>query len=89
MLIGVHSRKHSVYDYIPEMFQSKEFKSFTFSMINHINHSKYDEKNEKLIERVLPGINTKNSNETRAINYLEKETNSLENFIVNSDSNNN
>ena len=57
VFIKVHSRKHSVYDYMPEMFQSKEFKSFTFSMINHINHSKYDEKNEKLIERVLPGIN--------------------------------
>ena len=51
-------------------------------MINHINHSTYDKANEKSIERVLPDINTKISNQTKAINSLEK-------VIVNNDSNNN
>ena len=34
-------------------------------------------------------MNTKISNETRAINSIEEETSSLEKFIINSDSNNN
>ena len=67
---------------MPEMFQSKEFKSFTSKMMIHINHSTYDEKNEILIESVLPGINFKISNLTRAINSLEKVTSSLEKKLL-------
>ena len=62
VLIGVHNRKHKLFDFMPEIFNSKEFKSFTSLMINHLNHSKYDEANEIVIERVLPGINNKTSN---------------------------
>ena len=51
------TEKKSLYDSMPEIFQSKNFKSFTCLMINHMNHSTYDEKNEMLIEKVLPGIN--------------------------------
>ena len=72
VLIGVHNRKHSLFDFMPEIFNSKEFKSFTSLMINHLNHSKYDEANEIVIERVLPGINSKISNQTKAIVSLEK-----------------
>ena len=56
-----------------------------------MNHSTHDEKNEMLIERVLPGINSKISEQTKGIDSLEKVTNSLENNIMNSDddSNNN
>ena len=67
---------------MPEIFQSKEFKSFTSKMMSYINHSTCDEKNEILIERVLPGINSKISNQTRAINSLEK-------VIMNSDNDSN
>ena len=33
VLIGVHNRKHSLYDSMPDIFKSKEFKSFTCLMI--------------------------------------------------------
>ena len=89
VLIGVHNRKHSLYESMPEIFQSKEFKSFTSKMMSYINHSTCDEKNEILIERVLPGINSKISNQTTAINSLEKVTNSLEKVIMNSDNDSN
>ena len=42
----------------------------------------YNKVNKKVIERVLPGLNTKNSNQTKVNNSLEK-------VIVNNDSNNN
>ena len=58
-------------------------------MMCHINHSTYDEKNEILIERVLPGISSKISNQTSAINSLEKVKNSLEKVIMNSDNDSN
>ena len=85
VFIGGHNRKHSLYESMPEIFQSKEFKSFTSKMMSHINHSTYDEKNEILIERVLPGISSKISNQTSAINSREKVTNFLEKVIMNSD----
>lgn len=44
VLIGVHNRKNSLYESMPNFFQSKEFKSFTSKMMIHINHSTYDEK---------------------------------------------
>ena len=54
VLIGVHKRNHSLYDSMPEIFKSKEFKSFTLLMIKHVNHSKYDDQNDRIIERFLP-----------------------------------
>ena len=44
VLIGVHNRKHSLYDSMSAIFQSKEFKSFTSLMMIHMNHSTHDEK---------------------------------------------
>ena len=58
-------------------------------MMIYINHSTYDEKNEILIERVLPGISSKISNQTRTINSLEKVTSSLGKVIMNSDNDSN
>ena len=46
-------------------------------------------KKEMLIERVLPGMNSKISDQTRVINSLEKVTNSLEYVIMNSDNDSN
>ena len=43
VLIGVRKWKHSLYNSMPEVFESKEFKLFTLLMIKHINHSRYDD----------------------------------------------
>ena len=54
-----------------------------------MNHSTHDEKNEMLIEIILPGISSKITDQMRGIDSLEKVTNSLENNIMNSDNDSN
>ena len=56
---------------MPNIFDSNAFKSFTYGMINHINHSKYDESNDIVIKRVLPGINSKISTNNRHIRKVK------------------
>ena len=41
-------------------------------MIKYVNQSMYEQTNEKLIERFLPGTNQHLLNQTTAINSLQK-----------------
>ena len=64
--------QNTFYDSLPELFQLLSFKHCTSIMIKDLNHLMYADANDKVIERVLPGINHYLVNEAK-VNYSPKQ----------------